>query len=873
MKNFRKRCAALALAAALAFSLAQPALASYALGTELSEQSTPLGTGATLTTQSLWSASKSDLRTEHYVTYTPNATVKPVVFSGTYVASTNTVQSAASQLESQGLRVAAALNGGFFNTDGTIVGMLMTDGVVRSLDVDNYTLLGFTNDGRVFIDESKPVMLASWTAVEYVYPDPQPDPAATDPGTAPAPGPDGTPAAPADPAAPASVPTAVSVDHRFTVAGFNAYRNANFIGGLYLYNKDFSSRVTAHGASVSAILRPLSPEGLKMSGTYAFEVVSVTDTTQEGVSFDGNIPEGCYMLYGEDHSNPELLAALRGMQVGGQVTLTLSGTGEQWADAAYAISGRYTLLRNGQIVDGLPATPNPYTAVGVKADGTAVFYTIDGRQSGYSVGATYAQVAERLQELGCVSAVALDGGGSTTLGATLPGSGKFSVVNKPSGNSQRRVNNSILLVTDDPAASGMAPGAYVDGATQVVLTGAKLPVTATAYDGAGNAVPDGALNWMATGGTIEPGAGNAAVYTAGDQAGTYSISAAEGGGAMPVQVVDGLSRLRVSKEGSDAQLSSLTVEPGQTVDLTASGTWWNLPVSMNDEAVTWSVDPNVGIIDAEGRFTAAGDNGSGDITVTAGGRTVTIPVTVDRGDPFVDIAGHWSAPYVTKLYEMEITSGYERPGGSYEFRPDGKLTRGELLTFIARLLNVDVDKYQDTTLPFADADSIAEWLKPYVKAMYALRVFEGTARNGKLYANVGSGVTREEAMTMLGRVLANRAEHDLSGFTDGDKVSGWARDYVETLVSLGIVEGSNGALRPKAGITRGEVAKLLVEISSLEKAELTPRPVEPPQTGVDPNGPFVTPTERPEFGTDKPPQTGGGVDIDGPFVTPTQQPE
>ena len=44
MKNFRKRCAALALAAALAFSLAQPALASYALGTELSAQATPLGT-------------------------------------------------------------------------------------------------------------------------------------------------------------------------------------------------------------------------------------------------------------------------------------------------------------------------------------------------------------------------------------------------------------------------------------------------------------------------------------------------------------------------------------------------------------------------------------------------------------------------------------------------------------------------------------------------------------------------------------------------------------------------------------------------------------------------------------------------------------
>ena len=227
MKNIKKRCAALALTAALALSLAQPALASYALGTELSAQTTPLGTGTELTAQSLWSASKSDLRTEHYVTYSPNSTVKPVVFSGTYVASTNTVQSAAAQLESQGLRVAAAVNGGFFNTDGTIVGMLMTDGVLRSLDVENYVLLGFTNDGKVFIDESRPAISASWTAVEYVAPQPEPDdvpaPEVTpDPGAAA----DLAEKYDLDPSIPPQ-PVPVPRDVTITVSGFNAYRNAN----------------------------------------------------------------------------------------------------------------------------------------------------------------------------------------------------------------------------------------------------------------------------------------------------------------------------------------------------------------------------------------------------------------------------------------------------------------------------------------------------------------------------------------------------------------------------------------------------------------------------------------------------------------------
>ncbi len=815
MKNFRKRCAALALAAALAFSLAQPALASYALGTELSEQSTPLGTGATLTTQSLWSASKSDLRTEHYVTYTPNATVKPVVFSGTYVASTNTVQSAASQLESQGLRVAAALNGGFFNTDGTIVGMLMTDGVVRSLDVDNYTLLGFTNDGRVFIDESKPVMLASWTAVEYVYPDPQPDPAATDPGTAPAPGPDGTPAAPVDPTATVSVPTAVSVDHRFTVAGFNAYRNANFIGGLYLYNKDFSSRVTAHGASVSAILRPLSPEGLKMSGTYAFEVVSVTDTTQEGVSFDGNIPEGCYMLYGEDHSNPELLAALRGMQVGGQVTLTLSGTGEQWADAAYAISGRYTLLRNGQIVDGLPATPNPYTAVGVKADGTAVFYTIDGRQSGYSVGATYAQVAERLQELGCVSAVALDGGGSTTLGATLPGSTGFSLVNRPSTDG-RKINNTIALVA--PAGAEIfTPGAQVSAEHRVVLAGAKLPVQTSGYDSAGRPTEQTYVDLSATGGSMADG-----VYTAGSTPGTYAISAGANGG-LTVEVVDKLTALLVSRKDSGARVTALNLKPGEVVDLSAKGSWWNLSVAMDAENVTWAADSEIGTIDAAGRFTAGQRSAQGNITVSAGGQSVTIPVNVTSTVPFTDIAGHWSEDYVVRMYDLGLTTGYGQPDGTAVYRPDNPLTRAELLAFITRVLGVDESAYYTVELPFADNTSIPNWAQLYVQAMYTLGVLKGSENGGKLYADVNSYVTREETMTFLGRVLAASEAYDLSAFPDAGSVSGWASPHIQTLVSLGVVGGSNGYLQPKAYVDRAAIAKMLVEVYPLDKALLVPR--------------------------------------------------
>lgn len=829
MKKFGRQCAALAVALALALTAAQPALASYALGTELTAWSTPLGTGTTLTSQSLWSASRSDLRTEHYVTYSPNAMVKPVVFSGTYVASTNAVQAAAAQLEEQGWRVAAAINGGFFNTDGTIVGMLMTEGVLRSLDVANYTMLGFTGDGQVFLDESSPSITAAWTGLEPVQiQQPQPDPAApADPGAQPDPADPGAqpdPAAPADPGAqpiPTPEPVYQPVERSFRVAGFNAYRNRNYAGSLFLYNKDFSSRVASGGPNVSAIIRPLEEGGMTMNSAMAFEVVSVTDTTQEGVEFNGVIPEGCWMLYAEDHNNAGLLDALRALTPGTRMTIAVSGADARWENAAYGVSGMYTLLRGGQIVDGLPTAANPYTAVGLKADGTAVFYTIDGRQSGWSVGASYAQVAQRLQELGCVSAVALDGGGSTALGATLPGSTEFELVNRPS-ETGRRVNNTIALVAPQGAAI-FQPGAYVTAQERVVLAGSQLSLSAAAYDSAGRPVEPGSLSWTATGGTVA-GDGSSAVYTAGNTAGVYAVAAGPEGEAASVQVVDKLTSLSVTRKDTGDAVTSLLLKPGDQVDLNVAGMWWNLPVAMGEDAVSWAVDAAIGSVDPSGRFTAGTELAEGSITITAGQATATIPVKVYQDCPFTDITEHWSRDYVIRMYGLGLTTGYGQPDGTALYRPGGKLTRAELLAFVTRVLGVDESAYYTVETPFADNTSIPNWAQNYVQAMYTLGVLKGSlGSDGRLYANVNGNVTREETMTILGRVLAASEKSDLSVFPDGAAVSDWAAPHVQTLVALNVVGGSNGYLNPRDEITRAEIAKLLVEIYPMEKALLIPR--------------------------------------------------
>ena len=67
-------------------------------------------------------------------------------------------------------------------------------------------------------------------------------------------------------------------------------------------------------------------------------------------------------------------------------------------------------------VDPKNTTRHPRSALGMNAAGDRLWLvTIDGRQTGYSEGASFAETALILQALGAADAINLDGGGSTAL--------------------------------------------------------------------------------------------------------------------------------------------------------------------------------------------------------------------------------------------------------------------------------------------------------------------------------------------------------------------------------------------------------------------------------------------------------------------------
>lgn len=840
MKHSLKRTAALLLAVTMA--LTPVASASEALGSELRAQTTTVAPGVSVTDQSLWSATYSDLRTEHYLEYIPGGDVTAVVSYGTYVTDRETMQSMASKLEAQGLRVVGGINAGFFNTNnGTPIGLVITDGLLQSA-IPNYCAIGFRADGSAVIGQPTIKITASWTTRETVQVD-----------------------------ATTGVESVVPAQQKtISMSGFNKIRTD---GGYFLYSDTFSPTTKNNVAGVDVVLRPIEttdpltgevtvPTGLPVSGSVVCEVVTVRDSVT-----DNSIPSGCFVLSMNNNSSADQLALLSALQPGDQVTLT-SSTSEEWADVVTAVSGLYNLVENGQVVSGLTNQANPYTAVGVRADGSVVLYTVDGRQKGYSIGATYKQVAQRMIELGCVTAIAMDGGGSTSLGTTYADMTSFEMINKGSDGSARAVSTCLFLVTSAPS-TGVLESFYVEPENDVVLRGSSTKLTATAVDS--NYYPmtwSDTLTWDSKLGQVTVGEDGSLIYTAGEYSGTDTVTASSGGksGSTNILVVEALSSLSVKNEGTGTAVATLTLTPDDVVDLTVNALYRNLKVSCDDTDFTWTVEGNVGTIDETGRFTAGARNGTGTIRVSGGGMTASVSVTIAGGDPFVDTEGHWAQDYITQLYQLGITTGETLEDGTICFYPNRNITRGELLTMVVRMLGVDTAQYENVTLPFADADTIHSWLLPYVKAAYSLGLLQGDQVGDALYAKVSENVTREAAMVIIGRTLGYTQTADLSVFVDSDQVSDWALEYVQTLVALGIVNGSDdGKLNPKSGILRGEVAKIITVTLSLPEQDTdtgeATQPEDPGQTEEPTETGDPTQTEPPvETGdptqTENPTETG-----------------
>ena len=119
------------------------------------------------------------------------------------------------------------------------------------------------------------------------------------------------------------------------------------------------------------------------------------------------------------------------------------GTGALPSGVKEAIGGSTIMVRDGQIdpsISGLyETTKQPRTAIGIDVDGNVIIMAADGRQSPYSSGYSLYDLAQKMKEAGCVTAMNLDGGGSTVMYV------QGQVVNSPAQKGGIPISNALTV--------------------------------------------------------------------------------------------------------------------------------------------------------------------------------------------------------------------------------------------------------------------------------------------------------------------------------------------------------------------------------------------------------------------------------------------
>ena len=689
---------------------------------------------------------------EHVLTYYPGGDVKPIVVYGDTLYGRSNMNYVRQYMKEKGYTVVGGINAAFFDLkNGLPIGMVVTDGVLRASG--SGVTVGIEKDGTFKMDDVTLEVRGAWGSEDIL------------------------------------------LHYNQLLTDGN---------GMVLYSTDYDTKTKGSTQGYHVLLKAEGDAVLTLNDEVECTVTRIAEKTEVC-----SIPKGYFVLsLAEMFSYEPYQNAIRALEIGDTVTLS-ARIDTDWEDVQYAVGAGDMLVQ-----DSVAAATFSHssaggkaarTAIGVKANGEVVCYTVDEDNADRTKGMTLHGLAQRMVELGCVTAVNLDGGGSTCVGVTQPGENDFTTANDPSDGQQRPCANYIFFVRKTQTAEA-ASKLFVYPYDRAALPGGKLTMTVKAADGnyMAAAVPTD-ITWLSSGGTMS---GN--VFTAGG-VGTAVVTAQSGSlsGNAVIRVVQTPTDMTILREQWDKPVTEILMETGTEIDLTAVAEYQGLELAATDRSFTWSVPEELGTTTADGVFTAAEQAVSGTLTVSCGDLQTQIPVEL-KVNPMTDIKDHWAREFISQLYFAEILKGSENAQGELVYRPDASMTRQEFVVALMRWLGVDAEQYAGEQLPFADGSQIASWAVNAMKAAYKLEIFTGSQENGKVYAQPNSTITREAAMTMLARTQKITSDSDaLEEFEDQNKVSDWAKESLTAMVELGVINGINGQLQPRGNVTRSQVAKML----------------------------------------------------------------
>ncbi len=534
----------------------------------------PIGIGTTYSRQEGYN--DSGLQKASIITYTPNASVSPIgVKSGEqFYGSRKSISQISSSLESQGYDVIGGINADFFSfSDGVPTGLFIDNGRVIS-STDWEAAVGFMADGSAIIGDPISNIVVS------------------------------------------------GASGKIAVFDYNKTRTSR---GLCLLDRYYSDTTHFGSPGQSIIMEYDDFSTLKIGQPITLTVV---DKVSGSDSFA--IGENQMVLSRRDDctSMPWI-----DFQIGERITITFETNDPRWGDVQYAVGGK-TLITNGTVTtSGIDSGTSlaARSAVGIRNDGKVVLYEVDGAQSSYSRGLTAKQLASELTSLGCVSAVALDGGGSSAMTIKNPSADKSVTVTRPSDGSERKCSTYIFLI-NNATADGVPTYLHMEPTTHYVLPGGTVEFSTTTLDGGfkkTSAAQD--VAYTATAGSVSAGK-----YVAPLTTGAVQVTANAGNatGTMDLYVTNEPTSMAVLKDGK--AVSSLSLQNGQTAQIDATVYRSAIPIASANTQMVWSVTGGIGTISKSGLFTAT-HAGTGTIQVSCYGMSKSIAVTVSGMGELQDI--------------------------------------------------------------------------------------------------------------------------------------------------------------------------------------------------------------------------------------------
>lgn len=204
--------------------------------------------------------------------------------------------------------------------------------------------------------------------------------------------------------------------------------------------------------------------------------------------------------------------------------------------------------------------------------------------------------------------------------------------------------------------------------------------------------------------------------------------------------------------------------------------------------------------------------------------------------------------------------GYFNGTSSTEFSPNEGMSRGMVVTVLARCFAKDLDSYATQT-KFTDISPSAYYAKA-VNWAVSQGVTKGTSETTFAPNDL---VTREQIATFLYRAANSKDSTSISfqeyleKYSDKDKISDWAKELIGWASAFGIINGIDDKIEPQGTTSRAMFAQILqnydtyrgvfIKDDSPETPTPTPNPAPNPSPTPTPTptpDPTPTPTPTPD---------------------------